>query len=161
MKLPLGVIECKTIVWYYGKTHKWCRSPYPGHPRGCPKYGKKGCPPKVPFLSEVLDLERPLYLAFSRFSLQKHVRKLKRKHPDWSRRQLRCVLYWQGTSRKQMRERARECQRETGADVVLDCPEALGVNVYVTCALNGLKLEKIKNLKVCRHVALVGFRRRL
>ena len=159
MKLPFGIIQVSRIITSR-KTGEWCQYPYPNHPKGCPNYGRDGCPPKTLFISEIVDLRRPVYLAFSEFNLERHVSNMRLKHPTWSERQLRNVLYWQGTSRKQMRQRARIARLYGCGDIVLTCPEAHGVNVYATCFCSGLKLQKIERLTICRHIALVGYRNR-
>lgn len=156
MKLPFGIIEAIRII-HSRKTGEWCQIPYHGHPKGCPKYGQRGCPPGAPFITELMDLKRPVYIAFSEFNLAAHISKKRAKFPRWTERQLRNVLYWQGTSRKQMKQRAKIAQLYSGGGVVLTCPEAHGVNVYATCLYSGLKLQKIRYLSVCHHIALVGF----
>lgn len=156
MQLPFGIIEAVKIVTSH-KTGDWCQIPYPGHPKGCPNYGRKNCPPGAPFITEIMDLRRPVHIAFSEFNLSVHISKMRAKFPRWTKRQLRNVLYWQGTSRKQMKQRAKIAQFYGGGDVVLTCPEAHGVNVYVTCWFSGLKLQKIKYLSLCHHIALIGF----
>ena len=156
-QLPFGIIQAIRII-HNRDTGKWCQIPYPNHPKGCPKYGKKGCPPDAAFITEIMDLRRPVYIAFSEFYLQGHITKMRLRHPDWTERQLHNVLYWQGTSRKQMRQRAKIAQFYSGGGVVLTCPEAHGVNVYATCFCSGLRIQKIKHLTTCRHVALIGFR---
>ncbi len=156
MKLPFGTIEAIRII-HSRKTGEWCQIPYPGHPKGCPNYGRKGCPPDAPFIAEIMDLRRPVYIAFSEFNVYMHMCRMHKKHPNWSEKQLRNVLYWQGTSRKEMRQRAKIAQFYGGGDVVLTCPEAHGVNVYATCRCSGLKLQKIRDVSVCRHIALIGF----
>ena len=139
------------------KVQDWCRLKYPGHPNGCPNYDKaKKCPPQCKYITEVFDLSKPLYFVHSEFDLAGHVLKMKKKHPNWSDRQARCVLYWQNTSRKQLMARAMEARRHLGCKTFTLMPEALGVNVYVTAKLAGLKLEPIRKLKTCRHVALLG-----
>jgi len=158
MKLPFGIIEAVRVITSR-KTGDWCRYPYPGHPKSCPKYGKEGCPPDAPFITEIMDLRRPAYIAFSEFNLSAHISKMEAKFPKWTDRQLRNVLYWQETSRKQMRQRAKIAQFYSGAGVVLTCPEGHGVNVYATCFCSGLKIQKIKNITTCRHIALIGFRK--
>lgn len=151
-----GVIEAAKIVVSL-KTGEWCLRQYPGHPKGCPNYNKKdGCPPNASFITEIMDLKKPVYIAFSEFNLSEHVERMRSKHPTWTDRQLKNVLYWQNTSRSQMR-RARIARVRNGADLILICPEAHGVNVYATCFCSGLRLQKIKNLVICRHVALIGF----
>lgn len=136
----------------------WCRLPYPGHPKGCPNYGKQiKCPPQAPYVTEVFDTSRPLYLVHSEFDLTGHINRMQELHPSWSAKQLRCVLYWQNSSRKQLRERVSLAMNILGTTVYHTMAEALGVNLYATCQLSGLKLEKIKDLKTNRHVALLGY----
>jgi len=113
----------------------------------------------VPFILDVLDTNKPTYIAFSTFDLAAHVAKMKDRHPDWTDRQLKNVLYWQPASRKLLREKIKLAQDMTECDLVITCPEAMGVNVYMTCRVSGLILEPIKYLNTCHHVALVGFKK--
>lgn len=137
--------------------HKWCRIPYPLHPKGCHNFNHLDrCPPKCQYVTEVLDLTKPIYLTHSEFNLEEHMNNLKVKHPDWSDRQLRCVLYWQRKSVNQMSQRAEIVANKTRSDFISITPEALGINVYATAKKAGLKLEPIKTLKMCKHVAVVG-----
>jgi hypothetical protein len=64
---------------------------------------------------------------------------MQEKHPDWSDRQLRCPLYWQGYLRKVMRDFVNSVQIK-GAEPVW-IPEAMGVNVTETCRAAGIELE--------------------
>ena len=138
-------------------TRDWCRLPYPNHKHGCPNYNKSDrCPPKAPFLYSVFHITDPIYLVHSEFNLTAHVIKMKQKHPQWTDRQLRNVLYWQNTSRKQLRQRIEETHIWFNTNHAETTPEAMGVNVYVTARLNGLKLDRIRHLDICRHVAIVG-----
>lgn len=151
-----GKLRVKRLVTTT-KTGNWCLLSYPNHPHGCPNYNKRNtCPPLAPSISKILDLNYPMYLAFSSFDLQAHVGRMMLKHPTWSMKQLKNVLYWQGTSRKQMRIRARAVMTLTGSDTSIECPEGMGVNVYATCLLSGLILQKIKRLDTCHHVTLIG-----
>ena len=71
-----------------------CRRPYYGHPKGCPNWAKRPtCPPQAPLLPDVLELSQPVYCVWNAFDLAGHVSPLRERHPDWSERQLRCVLY--------------------------------------------------------------------
>lgn len=136
---------------------EWCRMPYPGHPKGCPNYGKADrCPPQAPHVSDYFDIAKPLYLVHSEFDLAGHQGMMQTAHPAWTDRQCRCVLYWQPKSRKQLKERAGDAMRLLGLDGMAWVPEAMGVNVYATARLSGLILERIRDLKTCRHVALIG-----
>mgnify|MGYP006303642661 CR=1 FL=1 len=153
------IVPVKRLI-LSGKTGSWCTLPYPGHPKGCPNYGKKpSCPPNAPPVRERFDLARPLYLVHSGFDLAAHAAAMKEKHSGWSDRQCRCLLYWQPKSRKQLRERVLRAAAITGAREMTDCPEAMGVNVFATAAVSGLKLDRTRSISICRHVALLGFRR--
>ncbi len=66
---------------------------------------------------------------------------MKAKHPQWSDRQAKCVLYWQGGVNKALRE---ECQLYVSQRCGLVynlCPEAMGVNVIKTCKAIGLPIK--------------------
>ena len=154
--LPVFVYPVVKLVTN-DSTGDWCRFPYPGHPKGCPNYNKVDrCPPRAPKIKDYFDLSQPLYLVHSEFDLAGHQSKMKESHPDWSLRQCRCVLYWQSSSRKQLKERIAAANSLLNLNTIAMVPEAMGVNVYATARLSGLNLERIKGLKTCRHVALVG-----
>lgn len=160
MNLPDGTIKAVQIITNKN-TGKWCQIPYPNHPKGCPKYNKdNACPPIAPFIAEILDLRKSIYIVFSEFNLHAHVEKMRKRHSQWSERQLRNVLYWQGTSRKQLRQRTLKAMSQTNCNVISYCPEGMGVNVYATCRASGLKLQRIRDLMICRHIALIGYRRK-
>ena len=152
------IYEVKRLV-ISKQVGRWCQLPYDLHSKGCFKFGAyKECPPNAPLINEVFNTDKSLYLVHSEFDLTAHKNKMRMKHPGWSDRQFGCVLYWQSTSRKQLKERIVSACMILGTNFSETVPEALGVNVYVTARLAGLKLERIRNLKICRHVALVGFR---
>jgi len=125
-----------------------CYRPYPLHPRGCPNYGKKKtCPPQVPFMRDFIDLTKPVYAIWNVFDFYSHVQRMKNLHPDWSRRQLECCLYWQGTARKRLQEEIISFKLSllnhpfSGAIAIIACPEAMGVNVTETMKSIGEILE--------------------
>ncbi len=158
MNRPDWIIKAKRIVMS-AKTGDWCRIPYPNHPKGCPKYDKSmACPTMAPHISTIVNLDRDIYIVHSQFDLKAHMRKMKAKYPEWTELQCRCVLYWQSTSRDQLAIRIKFALHILQADASAAVPEAMGVNVYATCRLAGLQLEKIRGLKICRHVALIGWR---
>src|SRR5512138_99952 len=73
-----------------------CVRAYEGHPKGCPNFNHaERCPPKAPTLWKVYDQAGPFFAIWSTFPLGEHVEMMRGKHPDWSHRQLTCVLYWQ------------------------------------------------------------------
>lgn len=156
MDLPSWIYKIDRLV-INNSVGDWCLLPYPGHKKGCPNYGKADrCPPQSPMVGDHFDLSKPLWFIHSEFDLSGHEERMKDKHPEWSKRQCRCVLYWQPKSRKQLKQRVKEAKPLLGFNEVATTPEAMGINVYATARLAGLTLERIRNLETCRHVALVG-----
>lgn len=139
-----------------------CKRPYTNHPKGCPNYGKKkGCPPQALLLNEVLDLAEPVWAVWVKFDLAAHRERMRGKHPNWSRRQLDCLLYWQGTVLKELRHKVcnfctmRLLYKQSKNLDAYYCPEAMGVNVTETMRQIGVELEWPPKISV-RKIALVG-----
>lgn len=119
-----------------------CTLPYPGHPKGCPNFGKKDiCPPKAPMVENVLNLAEPVWLVAVPFDLAAHVREMGKKHPTWTARQRANLLYWQGSVKKCLAEEARRQAIAKQLPFVLGCPEACGVDMTRTCADAAIFLE--------------------
>ncbi len=86
------------------KVRGLCTKPYPNHKKGCPNFEiKKGCPPSAPYFEKYYDMEKPIYAIINRFACKPHTNKMRLAHPDWSDRQINCVLYWQGRARKYLK----------------------------------------------------------
>lgn len=149
-------------ILYLEDTKQYCFLPYPNHPKGCPNcYGKCwGRQDEQIMLNRLVDLNRPYYLVYNEFNLELHAQGMKNKHPSWSERQCKCVLYWQGTARKQLKEHVVGVLHQINPtpDFVTYIPELYGVNVYVTCLEVGLILDDIEDMRICRHVALLGYK---
>jgi len=158
-KLPSYCMQVVKLV-HNKKIPDLCKLCYPRHKNGCPNYGKKGeCPPSAPYIKQILKVDKKMWLVHSEFNLANHVKKMRKKHPEWSEVQLRNLLYWDKTSKRQMKERSKIIQKKLGkrANIAITMGEAHGVNLYVTCKKSGLILEKINmKLKICRHVAILG-----
>jgi predicted metal-binding protein len=139
-----------------------CREPYPLHPRGCPNFGKKPtCPPHAPRFEDTYDLSKPAYCVVNEFDLGAHITAMRKRHPDWSSRQLRCCLYWQGTARKRLEQGIAAALLDpklTGL-VAERSPEAMGVDVTATLRGAGIELEWPPE-RIARQVAILAFPRR-
>jgi len=134
------------------RARDWCKLPYPNHSKGCPNYGKKSsCPPHAPLFESFVT--SPFTLVAVGFNLAEWAERMKEKHPMWSDRQARCCLYWQGKVRKRLRE---ECDKiALDNDLIVYTPEAMGVHVFKTCELVGLKLERNPQHFVWK-IAIIG-----
>lgn len=135
----------------------WCQIPYPGHPKGCPNYGKKKkCPPFSKYLKNFTN--PPYYLAIQSFDLEAHSKKMKMRHPEWSDRQCRNLLYWQKSVVKKLKEEANAFIKSQENDLILvEIPEANGVNIFKTCENLSITLEK-KPIKIVRKIMIIGAR---
>jgi len=119
-----------------------CSKPYYRHSRGCPNFGKKrGCPPHSLLLGDVLDLEQPIYTIWKIFDFAKHCARMRKLHPDWSKRQVECCLYWQPQARAQLRYEAEIFHKSLPDYTVVMNPESLGVDITATMLQIGQKLE--------------------
>lgn len=147
------------ILYHDKRIPMWCGLPYPGHPKGCPNFGNQPdrCPPHVPYITEIFDLSKPMWLAFSEFDLSDHIKSMRIKHPTWSEPRLRCVLYWQSRSKNQMKTRAKALMKHVEADCVHYMAEAIGVQMYRTAFSNDIVLERIRDITICKHIAMIGF----
>lgn len=138
--MPWGLVK---PVIDYGMA-ALCRTPYPGHSKGCPNWGKKsGCPPQCLQIERLLDLKQEVWAVWNKFDIGSHIDRMRGLHPDWSDRQLRCCLYWQQGARKQMMAEWFEfCKQHPNHGLrLVRCPEASGVVLSPTMEQLGEKLE--------------------
>lgn len=154
------ILKVKRLVWT-PKVQQLCTTPYTQHPKGCPMFGRKdGCPPQQALVPNVFSMRRGLYLVYETFNLDAHARRMKTRHPQWTDRQCRNVLYWQAGARHVLRQRLERLLACGIDDDYVDrytlCPEGMGVNVFQTAHAAGLHLEPTNNLHTVHLVALVG-----
>jgi hypothetical protein len=127
------------------KARGLCLRPYPGHPHGCPNFGKRSdCPPAAPSFFSHFDPGSPVYAVIADFDIAAHAERMRERHPEWSNRQLHCCLYWQGSVRKTLREglkRFFDEHPEADGYESTECPEAMGIDVTATLAAVGVNLE--------------------
>lgn len=148
--------EVKLTIDY--NVRNLCTHPYCDHPSGCPNYGKRGsCPPHAPHVEKIFDLSKPVYVIWNVFDFKAHLAKMERLHPDWSDRQKRCCLYWQGSARKVLRWEIEAFQAAHPGLYVTTCPEAMGVNVTETMWSIGQMLQWPPSTKAYQ-VAIAGTR---
>ena len=110
-----------------------CTKPYPLHAKGCPNFDKRpNCPPLAQLITQILDMNKPVWAIFNRYNLAAHVERMRLKHPNFSDAQLLCCLYLQSQARKQLREEIKRFQKENPGLDVVSCPEACGMNITAT-----------------------------
>ena len=161
------IIDVTGILIINHSSHKrlngkkaWCELEYPGHKKGCPNYSKCS---ELPDLEDYFDLTRNHWFCIQEFNLAAHVEKMKQKHPEWSERQCRCVLYWQNGVRNELSDKSRSFIKtmKTTYSVNGDLrfhliPEAMGLNVMMTMRKIGQPIE-IKPVNIVRKISLIGF----
>ena len=155
MIIPLETV----LVDERARDGTWCTLPYPGHPKGCPNYPK--CCESRPHFN-TFDDELHWYAVVFRFDLKAHAIEMKKRprkdKKEWTEAQARCVLYWQEHKvRKPLLEMANKICFPLMGDVLLDIPEANGVQVYSTMGANGFPLNSIKS-DIIHKIMFVGKR---
>lgn len=163
--IGLGIFEEEKIIIHEivpiieHKIRGLCSKPYYNHPKGCPQFGKGDrCPPNVLLFDKIFNMSIPMYAIINEFNLGAHVKKMKKKHPDWSDRQLYCVLYWQNTARKQLREKIEIAFHYSFMKDYKStwCPEGMGVNVTKTMKNINVILEW-PPVNIARQIAFLGY----
>jgi hypothetical protein len=154
-----GFEELKEIVWdSRANDGTWCSLPYPIHPKGCPRFPI--CVKNRLTQDELIKENRRWFAVIETFDLKHHAALMKQKHPDWSERQCRCLLYWQNHVRKKLLNRTYEYSRKLSpsylhkANIILEVPEANGINVFATMAKVGVILQK--NPDIVKKIMLIG-----
>lgn len=152
------VIQVQPIIDH--SVRKLCIKPYYNHPKGCPNFNKKeGCPPQAKYYDDIYDLTKSVYAVCNIFNFGKHIENMKQKHPEWSERQLKCVLYWQGSARKNLKNHIVDFLRENKNYKVETCPEAMGVNITETMKKVGIELEW-PPVNIAYQIALGGIKKK-
>jgi hypothetical protein len=86
------IISLKAVIYdSRARDGTWCKLPYPDHPKGYPKFPE--CLRDYP---DFKDYEHEAYNWFAiieKLNLRAHAKRMKDKHPSWSERQCRCLLY--------------------------------------------------------------------
>jgi hypothetical protein len=121
-----------------------CRKRYAGHSKGCPNHGKRQtCPPQARLWTPDYCWGKDWYAIFNIFPFGEHAATMSALHPDWSRRQCECCLYWQGRARKELRAEVARFLRKIPPPLpeIEYIPEAHGVNVTETMRRVGIELE--------------------
>ena len=151
------IIKLNKVIYNIKARGEWCRLPYPGHKEGCPNTDK--CiERRQDFHIIELQTQNKIdwYAVLEKFSLKKHAEKMKTKHPDWTEKQCRNLLYWQGGVRKRLIKKTFDfANKDTNTVIILDIPEASGVDVFKTMELHGIKLQRKKPSRIIK-VMMVG-----
>lgn len=151
------LIDVTDKLYTDSRCGSWCKLSYPSHPHGCPNYGQRNyCPPHAPLVSDFFDFNKQLWFLITEFDLAAHIEVFQTRHPSWSKRRLKCVLYWQNQVRSIQRQQIAEFRLEHLDTVFTQLPEAMNVNVLRT--LQSLKIDfETKPEKKVLKVALVGY----
>ena len=130
-----------------------CRSPYYKHPIGCPNWDHKdGCPPHTKSFLSVY--EPTVYIAIARLDFGKYLKLKEKIHPGWTEKALKNPRHWQGHLRAALRNFLTPDKIHTGFEIVKNA-EAMGINLFETCANAGFVLERDPKNYVC-HLNLLA-----
>ena len=158
LKYHSFVIKFEDLEWEPMETiESWCRLIYPGHPKGCPMVATCTWKKRGP-LQEKFKGYRELRIFYVEMELEPYAAKMKEKHPDWSERKCKNLLYWQKTLRKALCEYVwKELGLKWAHSTYLHA-EGGGVNFYKTMRKFGIELDLPKALHTVRNIAVVGIK---
>lgn len=152
------IIPLKTIIIDdRARDGTWCAKKYDGHPKGCPNFPE--CIETRPHFN-TYDQNLHWYAVVLRFNLKAHAEEMKKRPrkdgKEWTEAQARCVLYWQEHKvRKPLKTMAMKICHPLMGDVLLDIPEANGIQVFDTMEEHGLVLER-KKPDIIHKIMFVG-----
>lgn len=130
-----------------------CRSPYYRHPLGCPNWNQKeGCPPHTKRFLSVY--EPAVYVAIARLDFGTYLKLKAKVHSAWTEKALKNPRHWQGHLRAAIRNFLTPDKIPMGFEIVKNA-EAMGINLFETCANAGFILERDPQNFVC-HINLLA-----
>jgi len=141
----------------------WCGMPYPGHPKGCPNYLGKGdkrnriCKNNATHnmqLSDLFDLDKPVWMVWSRFDVDEQERRMQARWPDWTPRQCRNLRLWQSSLVSVVKKKSIQMAIKAGPEYVI-ITSGFGLNVYRTCWKAGVKIDLMRNLHISTRAAFI------
>jgi len=104
-------------------------------------------------------VEPPLFIVVQNFDLEAHVKRMKERHPEWTDKQCQNLLYWQKSVVKKLKEKATAFLESQSDDLILlEVPEANGVDLFKTCENIGIFLERNPK-KIVRKMMIIGKRK--
>lgn len=131
---------------------RWCKMPYPGHKKGCPN--QDDCVFFNPYLQNRLRNAFKIHILWVEFDLDEQEQRMRDKHPNWTARQCRNLLYWQQSVRKELKWWAEYLW--PGYHLVMGA-EGGGVDFYLTMKRQGVPLDTMRSLHIVRVIGIVYF----
>ena len=120
-------------------------------------YGKRAdCPSQAAYYEDIV--QPPYYLIIREFDLQAQAEAMRERHPTWSEKMCRNPRYWQKGLMKELMAEAQEFLWQFPDGRILIRPEAHGINLFETCSLYGIELERNPQ-KVVRKMMMIGRRK--
>jgi hypothetical protein len=163
--MDLVEIKKETII-RYREVKLLCSYSYKGHKKGCPNV--ENCK-NIPFFDKIREINKKyFYLLIANFDYEKYQEIRSLEKPEWSRNKIRCVLYWQNSVKKMLKENIEFIFENNFLEndylYILGCGsrfklsfqkevfsmESTGINVFSTLKLNHIEydLKAINNVKL-------------
>lgn len=158
----------KNDIIRYREVKCLCSYEYRGHKKGCPNI--EFCK-KIPFFEDINECNKKhYYLLYAEFDFKKYKYLRYLEHKNWTGNQIRCLLYWQRSVIKNLKDKIEEIYSNNNSEnfYVLGCGsgfklsfqnnvhsmESTGINVFSTLKLNKIEYE-IKPQKIIRLCSLL------
>jgi len=155
----MSLIPLEEVVYdYRARDGTWCTKSSKDYPKGCPNFPT--CPENH---RDFHYLERAFgpftwYAIVEDFNITEWESKQAERHKGegWSRKQLRNPRHWQKGVMKRLRDKALKHVNFLIGDILLEIPEAHGIDVIRTMAKIDIKFEWGLQAKTIKKVMLVG-----
>lgn len=132
----------------------WCAKKSDRYPKGCPNFPQ--CPPKYPDFQTLQGYA--WYAIIEEFNIDAWEKSQAEKHKDehWSLKQLRNPRHWQKGVERRLKEKTYANSNRLLGDIILEKPEASGVDLVRTMAKVGMRFEWGEEAKIFRKIMLIG-----
>ena len=153
--------KCGNIenCWKEEQPRSLCIKTYPGHPEGCPNYGKnEECPPKIPAMYDWIFDTRDVYAVITEFDLLAWYEYRRKRKPYLPEGQIKNKMYWQTKDKAKNELAVKDFYKqypEKKDYVYTNYLECMGVHLVKTLEENGINLEfPVKDFS--RRISLVA-----
>lgn len=126
--------------------NRWCKLPYPDHPHGCPYYPK--CHQNIPVFTCQHEQSFKWYAIILEYNQNDKIKRLQRNHPDWSHDLI--MNHLEKNIIKQLKRKAIVNSNRWQGDIILERPEASGINVMLTLFNENIVIEPFDTNNVKR-----------
>jgi len=97
-----------------------------------------------------------VFAVYISFDVKGYIEKLRTQHPHWSEEELQDWNLWNRETKEMLAAEIMAFLARHQEYTVVECPEAMGINITETAALAGIPLEWQEPIATIHRIALAG-----